>query len=201
MNDPKTRRRLSALALVLLLPLAWALWPDGRYAAAKAAQAALSDPKLTPEQRRQKFGEVRKAMERLAPAQRDALMAEGRKKYTAEVAGYFRLSPAEKAKFLDQRINRATASKGKGAPGAGQGKGGPPGMGQGKGPGAVAGKGPPTGMRGKGRPATTADRDGRRQTRLDGSTPAERAMMSQFFRDLDARRRQRGLPAMSGARG
>src|SRR5215213_3789714 len=107
MNNPKNRR-LFALALLLLIPLAWLLWPDGRMGTAKAAQAALRDPNLTPEQRRQKFGELRKAMERLTPAQRDALMAEGRKKQVAEIARYVRLSPKEKTKYLDERINRTT---------------------------------------------------------------------------------------------
>jgi hypothetical protein len=196
MNDPKNRRRLIALGLLLLIPLLWALWPDGRMGAAKAAQAALRAPNLTPEQRRQKFGELRKAMERLTPAQRDVLMAEGRKKQVAEIGRYFGMSPKEKTKFLDERINRATAAT--------KGKGGPPGAGPGKGPagGAAKGKGgPPPGAQAKGGPRTVEQRDGRRQNRLDGTNPAERAMMSQFFRDLAARRQQRGLPPGGGPRG
>lgn len=190
MNDPKTRRRigLTLLALLLLVGVAWALWPNGRLADAKRARAALSDPKLTPEQRREKAGEFRTAMGKLSPAQRETLMAEDRKRRTAEVAGYFKLSPKEKTKFLDERINK---SKG---PPAGQAKGQ-----QGKG--QLAKGPPPGGAGGKGNaPSTPSDRDGRRQQRLDGSTPAERALMSQFFRDMEARRKQRGLQG-GGPRG
>jgi hypothetical protein len=203
MNDPKTRRRLFALALLVLLPLAWLLWPDGRMATAKAARAALADPKLTPDQRREKGKALQQAMRALTPAQREALMAADRKRRAAEVAGYFRLSPKEKARFLDERINKMTAAtRGKGPSGAAPAAGkGPAGVASAGGKGLAGGApgGTQGGPQGKsGGPPTVASRDGRRQDRLDGTNPAERAMFTQFFQDLEARRRQRGLPAMGG---
>ena len=57
----------------------------------------------TPEQRREKFQEMRSTMEKLTPAQRDELSAEQMKREEARLKEYAHMSPADKAKHLDGR--------------------------------------------------------------------------------------------------
>ena len=87
------------------------------------------------------------------------------------------MSPAEKKTFLDKQIDRTqqfqnAMAKGK-APTASTGNGG--------GPGAAKG------------PQTPEDRERHRQQRLDHSTPEFRAQTDVFRRDLEQRRKERGL--------
>jgi hypothetical protein len=192
-KDASSRRTwlaaVALLLLLLLLLLGWVLWPDGRVEAAKAAQAALRDPKLPPDQRKAKRDQLRQAMDKLTPAQREALRAEARKRRAAELANYFRMSPKEKADYLDGQIDRMNAARRNRQAGGNGGQAGGSG-------------GPGAGGRGNGgTPPTTAQREQWRQDRLDSTTPAERGMWSQYFQDLAARRKQLGLPPQGRPRG
>lgn len=197
-NDPTPRGRRwklgMAVLLLLFLGVGWYCWPDGRVNTAKRLRDELSGEKgkaLTSEQRQQKWRQLRQTMEKMTPAQREVLRAEDRKRRTAELGKYFSLSPAEKARYLDERIKRMNQMSQGRAVGPGSANRGPAGGQNNRG---GTGAGSPTGGR------STAARDGRRQDRLDGSTPAERAMLAQYMSDLSARRRQLGLPAMGGPR-
>ena len=136
---------------------------------------------LSPDQRKQKWQELREAQKQLSPAQKKELGADMRKKRNADLARYFALSPSEKEKHLDGIIKRQEQLK-KGA----QGKGG-------------AAR-PPSGIATKG-DRSPKGRDDRRQRFLDGSTPAERAQASQFRKELNARRAKLGLPPGGPPRG
>jgi len=176
-----TRRRLAVAAVVALL-VAWWLWPDSQLVRVHELRAAASDPSLTPDQRRQKWDEVRRASAQLSPAERDQLAAEGRRRFESEMARYAAMSPAEKKQYLDQQINREEELRRQM-----QKAGGPP-------------PGPPGGNTPRG-PQSAEDRERRRQQRLDNSTPQFRAQMDQFRKDMAQRRQQRGLPANTGRRG
>ncbi len=183
--NTKARRLLAAGLLLLLVAAVWLFRPDPRVARAKALRQELFGPagkQLSTEQRQQRWREYREVTKRLTPAQRQQLSAEGRKQKQREIARYFRLSPRERAQFLDQQIRREQQIRQQmqargGAPGGGGGPGG-------RGAGASA----PAGKR------TEQERDQRRQGFLDRSSPAERAMMGQYMKDLNQRRSQLNLP-------
>jgi hypothetical protein len=193
------KRWLSLSLLMLLVLMTWLFWPDRKLAQAKALQKELFSPEarsLPPEQRREKWQEFRKLTEKMTPEQREVLSAESRKRQLQEMGRYFSMSPAEKTKHLDDRIRgmekmrQQMQSK--------SGKGGPPG-------GARPGTGAATGAGNSGanavgqtgpRDRSPAGRDQGRQKRLDSTTPAERAMFTQYMKDLNARRTQLGLPPM-----
>ena len=186
MNTPrKPRRRLALLLLLLLLfgfGIARLAWPDRKLAAAMAMRRELSSPAsraLPGEERREKWLALREAEKRLSPAQRRELSAESRKRRQAEMAKYFRMSRADKTRFLDEQIRR-TQRPGSQASASG------------------GGSGPGQRTDGGTRGGSDAQRDERRRERLDSTTPAERAQMAQFFRDLAARRSQLGLPMGGG---
>lgn len=189
-NPPRGRRwKLGLALLLLLLGVGWYCWPDGRVNTAKRLRDELTGEKgkaLSPDQRQEKWRQYRQAMEKMTPAQREVLRAEDRKRQAAEMGKYFRLSPAEKTRHLDERIKRMTQMSQNRPAGQGGTNRGPAGAGQASR--GSAGVSPSTGGR------TPAARDGRRQDRLDGSSPAQRAMFAQYMSDLNARRRQLGLP-------
>jgi hypothetical protein len=193
------KRWLSLLSLMLLVLLAWLLWPDRRMAQAKALQKELTGPNgksLSAEQRKQKWQQYRKLTEKMTAAQRDQLSAESRKRRAQEMAKYFSMSQSEKNRYLDERIRASESrrqqmqSKGGqgGTGGQRSGSNGGPGQGQSNGQGTNGG-----------RDRSPESRDHARQDRLDSTSPAERAMFSQFMKDLNARRSQLGLgPARPG---
>lgn len=188
MTSNSRRRWLSVAALAALLTfLAWLLWPSGKLDAARSLQRELFGPNgqgLSPEQRSEKMKALREATKGLSAEQRNQLRAEGRKKQMERVAKYFKLSGKERTRQLDEDIRRMEKARQQmmQRQGGAGGKTGGQSRGQGQG-----GSGPSPG-----------DRDRRRQDRLDSSTGAERAMMSQYFRDLNARRQQLGLPTGGG---
>ena len=188
---PRLGRWLAALALLLLVGLVLGAMRPGPLAKVRALQKELAAGKdLPPDQRKAKFDELRTAMKGLSDDQKWELAAPMREKQKAEMDRYFALAPQEKTAYLDERINKMEQFKkemeqkgrGKGGPPGGPGFGGPPGGGGG------AGKGPPTGEQ--------ADR--RRKGMLDRTTPEERAQRDAFRKDMEARRKQRGLPPGGG---
>jgi hypothetical protein len=198
MQKPNRKRWLSltALALLLLGGALWFFWPSRQVARAKGLQEELFSPaarNLSPEQRREKFRELREARNALTPAQRRELSKEMQKRRQAEISKYFKMSAAEKARYLDDRIRQMEQRRQ-----ARQGRNGGAGGGPGGGPGgsAAAAGGPQRG--GPPRDRSPSERDSWRQERLDSTTPGERAQFTQFMKDLNARRAQLGLPTGRG---
>src|SRR5205814_185050 len=135
---------------------------------------------LPPEQRRELQTQFRQEVAKLSPAQRGQL-GEGRRQQSRErLKQFFRLSRAEQKKYLDAEIKRMEARRQEMAR---NGSGPPPGRA------GNAGGGP--------RAATPEQRDQRRRQRLDQTSPEDRALASEYFKQLAERRRQLGLPATS----
>ena len=189
---PKWRRRAAwAGTGLLLVLLAWWLWPDGRLARARELRAELfSDAgrNLSPEERRAKFGEMRQTMANLSPQQRDELGKEMMQRRLEQLRRYAQLPPAEKRQALDRDIARQEQMRQRMQANGGQRGGGPNG-----GPGPGMGPGGP-----RGGPRTPEERERARQRRLDSTTPEFRALTDQYRKDLEARRQQRGLPPAPG---
>jgi len=189
--DAKPRRRwrrwLVALLLLLLLGgLTQAVRPDPHLARARELQKELFDAKnLPPGERKARFEAYRGELKHLTDDQKRELFAPMREKRKAEMNRYFAMSPREKTTYLDQMIDRSEKMRKEREQKAG---GGQPGGG---GPGGGFGFGPGGGAGGKGSPQ---EKENRRKQALDNTTPEERAQRDQFRRDLDNRRRQRGLP-------
>jgi hypothetical protein len=137
----RKRRWLLALLVVLLagLTLLWA-WPDRNLAKVKQLQSELRDPaakSMTPEQRRDKRRELREATAKLSPAQRQKMSNERGQRRREEISRYFRLSPQDKVRHLDQQIQQMAQRRlagqggfGPGGGGGGGGRGGPAGWGR-----------------------------------------------------------------------
>jgi hypothetical protein len=193
MKKPTRKQALVLVGLLLLLLLAGAAthrWRrDRQVARAKELQRELFGQEgrnLSPEERGQKRQELRQVRQKMTPAQRRELTAEMRKRQRERMARYFALSAAEKEHYLDDQIQRMEEARQ-----ARQAAGGGP-------PGSSGGGGPPGGEQRGGWGRSAAERDQRRQARLDSTTPEERAQFTQFMRDLSARRAQLGLPTRGG---
>lgn len=125
----------------------------------------------------------------------------------AELASYFKLSPAQRQAELDRRIkadearrqawqaerekrDQTRAAGGQQASGAAQG-------------GDRGGRGPGGGQSGPGQPGGGRTEDGRNarsKGRIDRTTPEQRAQQAEYRRAMDARRKELGLPT-GGRRG
>ena len=146
----------------------------------------------TPEQRREKGQEMRAAMEKLAPEQRDVLSSERQKQSEEQMRRYAQMSATEKTRHLDEQIDRGEKMRQqfaqRNANGNGQRPQGPPQGTYGAGPSGSGGSG------GRGSQQSSAeDREKRRKERLDKSTPEFRALMDNYRKDMESRRRQRGM--------
>jgi hypothetical protein len=133
------------------------------------------------------WGQFRQAAGNLKPEQRRALWDGQRSSFREQLSKYFALPKAQRMAFLDEQINRMEAQrKERERVRAATGQ-------------SAAGRAGPTAAqqaRGGGRSPTAAERDPRRRERLDQTTPQDRAMRSQYFQELQARRQQRGLPTL-----
>ena len=182
------RRWAAALALALLLGgLTWAVRPDPHLARARELQKELFGPEgksLSPEERKARFAKYREQVKHLSADQKWELSAPARERQKAEMDRYFALSPKEKAKYLDERIDRSEKMRKEREQKAAPGKGGPPGAVGFGGPGAKTG----------GVPRSPEEVEKRRKQMLDRTTPEERAKADQFRKEMNDRRRQRGLP-------
>jgi hypothetical protein len=192
MSEPTRKRRwyrLAALLLLLLLGYGTyrAVRPDPNLKKVQQLRAdfAAHGKEWSPDQRQAKGKEMRDAMARLSPGQRDAMAAEGRKRFQQELERYSKMTRQEKNRYLDGRIDEMEKMRqqmaqrnANGGPGTfGAGPGGPGARGQGMSP---------------------EQREQRRKERLDQTTPEFRALMDQFRKDMNARRQQRGLPTLGG---
>lgn len=193
---PRRRWRRAAVVLLLLAlgGLAWLLRPDPRLARAKELQKELFSGQaknLSPDERKAKFTEFREQVKQLTADQKWELSAPMRERQKAEMDRYFALSPREKAKYLDERIDRSEKMRREREQKQKSGQrqaGGRPGAGSGFGPGG-GGFGAPGGT-----PRSAEEIEKRRREFLNRTTPEERARMDQFRKQMNDRRRQRGLP-------
>src|SRR5262249_3723725 len=129
---------------------------------------------LSPEQRRELGKQFRDETRQLSPEQRGELFKDRRDAFNKRIADYFKKSRVEQVAQLDEDIKRMDQFRGQRP-----GNGGPP-------------NNPPT-------YSSAEDRDTRKRQRLDQSTAEERAQRAEYFKQLNDRRRQLGIPA-SGAR-
>lgn len=186
-DPPRRRWRRWAAVLLLLLGLGglvWALRPDPHLARAKELQKELFGPAgkgLAPDERKARFAELRDNVKRLNTDQKWELSAPMRERQRAEMDRYFAMSPKEKAAYLDEHINRSEKMRKEREQRAAQGNGG------------NRGGGPP-GASGGGRPRSPDDIEQRLKQALERTTPDERARADQFRKEMNDRRRQRGLP-------
>ncbi len=208
----KTKRRLTMAGSVLLLFfIAWFAWPNSQVDKVRQMQKELfTTPRdqLTPEERKEKFDELRAEREKLSPEERNQLRQEKGKQFqqmmNVEASKYLAMSPEDRRELIDEQINRQQTMQQKraqgagngGGPGGGNGGNGPPG-----GPGATGGPGGPGAAGGPGGPRgpqSPEDRDARRREMLINMTPMARAGMDQMRLDMATRRAELGLPASTG---
>jgi hypothetical protein len=191
MSEPTRKRRWYRLgALLLLLLLGYgsyrAVRPDPNMKRVKQLREdfAAHGKEWSPDERQAKGKQMRDAMAKLSPGQRDTLAAEGRKRFQQQLERYHRMGPAEKTHYLDERIDQMERMRQQMAQRNRGGTGGPGTFGAGPG--------------GPGFGGSAEDRERRRKERLDQTTPEFRALMDQFRKDMNARRQQRGMPTMGG---
>ena len=184
-REPLYKRRwvrrtgLLLLLLFLMFGLYRAIRPDPNLRKVKQLREQFAQNKtLTPEQR----GEMRDAMARLSTGQREALAAEGRQRFEDQLRHYSQMTPAEKARHLDEQIKRGERMRQQ----LGQRPQTPGGGGFGAGP--------------RGGNQSPDEREKRRKERLNQTTPEFRALMDQYRKDMAARRQQLGLPATGSPR-
>jgi hypothetical protein len=192
MSNKVVRGVIGSIVLVLVVGLlVWFCWPS-HLAKAKELRNELTGPNsrnMDPQERRQKWEQFRHEQEQLSPAERKELWADVRQKRQEEMKRYFARSPVEKTAYLDAQINRMEQMR-KQREVAQKAQGG------------VGGTGSPnvSGAAPSGPPRSQEERERMRKERLDDSTPEERAMRDQYFKDLQTRRAQRGLPPLNRPR-
>jgi hypothetical protein len=196
-SDRKRRWRRLALLLALLL-IGYGTYrvvrPDPNLKRVRQLQQEFAQAKdLTPEQRRERGQQMREAMAKLTPAQRETLAAEGQQRFQQELERYHRMSPQEKVRHLDERINQDEERRRRFAQ---QNPQGGPRPGGGNFAAGAGGSGGPGGRTGQ--PMSAEERDKRRKERIDRTTPEFRALMDQYRKDMNARRQQRGLTPRGG---
>jgi hypothetical protein len=183
--------------LVLLLFLAFGLYrairPDPNLKKIKQLRQEFTSAEAknwSPEQRQEKGKQMREAMAKLSTSQREELAAERQKRFEDDLKRYAAMSPGEKVRHLDDIIDRSEKMRKEFAQRNPNGQR-PPGTG----PGTFAAGGP--GSR-PGQSLSHEEREKRRKERLNRTTPEFRTLMDQFRRDMENRRKQRGLPAGGG---
>lgn len=196
-------RRWIILALVLLLLLlgvssaARYFGDDPAIARARALRAELTSEAVRSrpaEERRERWRQYGEQLKQLKPEQRDQLDEERRLAYHKQLELHFRLPRPEQAAHLDREIDRMEAARKRWQAAqaqravGGASTAGPPG---GRGPGGPA-AGP-----GSRQPPSAEERERRRKDRLDRTTPEQRARMAEYRKQLEVRRKERGLPASS----
>src|SRR5262245_188497 len=159
---------ICVVLLLLLIGIFFRLRAEWRMRHVRELQQALRN--TPPEQRPAKFQELRATMQSIPQRDRERMMADGRKRFEQEMIRYSKLSKEEKQKYLDERIDRSQRFR--------QQNGAP---------------NPNFGGWPRNNNLSAEERDRRRKQRLDQTSPAFRAAMHQFRKDMEARRHQRGL--------
>ena len=188
----KSTYAIIAVAVLLVIGASlWAMWAGGidpEVAKAQRLRAQLTGAEtegMTDQQRREAWGQLREQMRRLSPEQRQRLWGESgggfRQRMQQQVDDFFDLPSEQRAAHLDKQIDTMEARRAQFAQRGGR-QGGPGGR-------RFQGE-----LRG-GRTYRSADeRNQLHKRRLDGTTPENRAKWSEYRRQLEDRRRQRGLP-------
>lgn len=200
-----SRNKKTVMALLVVLGIAAVAYallpagPDPDVVRVQQMQEKLFDPnaKMSDDDRMKGFREMGEASRNLTDEQRMQIMRENpmAKRMRQSVVDYFDLPEKDRVALLDKHIDemekmrkdfakrmKDRQAKGGGPPG-GFG-GGPPGGG----PGGPRGAGGPSG----------SDRNERAKKMLDNTSPQERAMFGEYFKQMSDRRQQRGLPPMGG---
>ena len=206
----KRRTLVRAGAIMLLLVgiacAVWATLPNRHVKKAQALREELFSEKgksLPPEERIAKFDALKTEMAQLTDEQKAEMFAPMREKRKAEMKQYFTMSPEEKTRTLDERIDRDEKRRqervkdvnGNPIAGLNSSQNGGAGANGGGGRGLATSPGNPIGASGKmGDSAPTSDDIlKRRKERLDNSTPEERAQMDLYRKEMRDRREARGL--------
>ncbi len=180
---------LALLAVAGLAAVAYALLPAGPdpdLVKVQQLQEKLFDPnaKLSDDERREGFRELRTASENLTDDQRTQVFRENpmARRMRQSVVEYFDLPEDKRVALLDKHIDemekfRKQAEKRR-AERREKGDGPPPNWGN--------------------RDGAGGDPNAMRKRMLDNTSPTERAMFGEYFKQLGERRQQRGLPPMGG---
>jgi hypothetical protein len=166
------RKRIVALGIVivlvvLVLCLYQRVRPDPQLAHARELGKQLADRSISGDQRRELGKQFRAEMRKLSPQQRGELFKDRQRAMRERIAGFFKKSRQEQIAQLDSDINRMQQFRNQGPP-----------------------QGP---MNPSGIARSSDDRDARRRLRIDQSTAEERAQRAEYFKQLNARRQERGL--------
>jgi hypothetical protein len=149
--------------------------------------------------------EIRQRVEQLPPHLRPQVEQAGgnmfRAAFRERIDRYFALPPQQRQAEIDRQIDQDEMMRkafeagsavmgafGGGQGSGGQGAGGQAGAGQ-QGPGQPPGRGPWGSQ-------SEEERNRWRKSMIDRTTPQERARYTEYRRNVDARREQRGLPSM-----
>jgi hypothetical protein len=166
------RKGIVALGIVIVLVvlvvcLYQRIRPDPQLASARELGKQLADRSLSADQRRELGKQFREEMRKLSPQQRGQLFKDRQKAMQDRIAGFFKKSRQEQVAQLDEDINRMQQFRNQGPP--------------------------PGPMNPAGVARSSDDRDARRRQRIDQSTAEERAQRAEYFKQLNARRQERGL--------
>ncbi len=198
------------LLLILAAGLAWALYPRQSPYVNQAQQLAskMMDENLTDEQRQAVREEMRQMRDRLPEEERGevfrAMGEQFRQRMDEHLREFAAIPEDQRDEFLDRDIDRMEQMRRdfekrraeRGSEGGRDGGGGPPGPGFGRGGPPGGGPGAGRGDRGNRGPRSEEDREDWRRRRLDNSTPEQRALMTEYFKALAERRKERGLDPM-----
>jgi hypothetical protein len=179
---------IAATGILILLAAAWMFGLFGGTDPVVAEMQQLRDQmqNLPEGERRAAWDSYRQRMEGLTDAQRDALRGDrGQWQQFAQqrMDEFFQLPPDQRRQRMDEMIDRMEQRAKERAQNPNAARGGRGGDGN------------------RGRNMTEAQRDQRRKERLDRTSPKMRAQFTEFGRQLNERRAQRGLPPMEGGRG
>lgn len=200
-----------AIAAVLVFAsgaLGWWFYPreDRQVAEIRALGQKLfseENQNLSNEERDQLRRDLREKARDLTEEQRDALREDMEKRFDERLDEFFKLPVDQRVAYLDKQIDeweKRRAEWAKRAQARGNRKDGSPRGQRGGGGGGEGGgnRGQRQGGPGGGR--STEQRQQRSRDRLDKSTPEQRAKRAEYFRALDQRRQERGLPGPGGGR-
>lgn len=174
------------LLLLLIVGTVWAVRPDSHMSRVQELQKELAKGNaLSAEERKAKFTELRNEMKHLTDDQKWDLGAPMREKQKAEMDRYFAMAPVEKVKYLDSKIDSSERMRKEWEKKSGSsGKSGPPPTGGG---GSGGGKGT----------KTPESIEKARKQFLDRTSADDRARMDVYRKEMNDRRKQRGLPVRS----
>ena len=201
------KKKIGIAVVVFLLLIGGTVWAFKSRADAQLEKVKQMQKEMAgapSDQRRERWDDLRKEIDKLTPEQRDKLRgdrwAERERQMDKRVKDYFAASPSKRKEILDKQIaddeNRRKqrearrAQGGQGGPG--QNPGGPDSSQTGQ------GQGPNAGGRQGGRNASPDAQSANRNRRLDNSSPAQRAERAAYSSALQKRRLELGLPASNG---